>query len=134
MVRLVGETVDHDGAPWGPAFLMGSQLVLLVRISDLDGKKEVAAGIAPRQEVMAFGCSEVPLPFLLSYRAQAQRHLVHTHQVIAAIQVQLVLRLMNDDPIGELGFGRESAAGPQPTRPPHQTDPSTCLRKTAEAL
>src|SRR5580704_13398963 len=116
MMRLVGETVDHDQAPGSPALLVCSHLVLLVRIGDLDGKKVVAADITPRKEVMAFGCSEVLLPFLLSYRAQAQRHLVHTHEVIAAVQVQLVLRFVDDDSISELGFGRESAAGPERTR------------------
>src|SRR5882724_963970 len=59
VVRRVGETVDHDGAAGSPAFPVRPQFVLLVRVGDLNGEKVVAAGIAPRQEVMALGRPEV---------------------------------------------------------------------------
>src|ERR1700733_2732573 len=72
MVGRIGETVNHDGTAGGPMILMGSKLVFLVGIGNLDCQKEIAAGIAPRQEIVAFRGSEIPLPFFLSDRAQAQ--------------------------------------------------------------
>src|ERR1700722_7905535 len=82
---------------------------------------------------MAFGCSEVPLPFLLPDRAQAERHFVHAHQVLAVIQVQLVLGFMHHDAISELTLRGESSAGAQRARRHDQTHPSTFRRKTAQS-
>src|SRR5580692_1490076 len=57
----VRKSVNHDGAAGRPAIFMRALLILLVRVGDLNGKKELAARIAPSQEVAAFRRSEIPL-------------------------------------------------------------------------
>src|SRR5271156_946968 len=101
MFGRVRISVDHDCAPGRPAIFVRALLILFVGVGDLQGEKEFAAGIAPRQEVAAFRGPEIPLAFLLSYRAQAQRHLILAEQMAAAVQIQFVLRFVHDDSSGD---------------------------------
>src|SRR5271154_31839 len=131
MVRRVGETVNHDGAARRPTLLVGSKLVFPVRVGDLDCQKEVAAGMAAPQEIMAFRRSEIPLPLLVSDGAQAESHLVGAHQMTAVIQVEFVFRFMDHDPVGQI-FGSVGDSRPKRyQRRHHQTLAEYWRRKSA---
>jgi hypothetical protein len=96
------------------------RLVLLIGVGHLDRQKEIAARIAPLEKIASLGGSKIVLALFLAYRGQPQRHLVLTEQAAAAVQIQLVLRLVDDhairgrDLLGGSGQrGRRSAGGQQ---------------------
>ena len=60
----------------------------------------VAAGIAACQEIVALGRAKVALALFLAHRTQAEGNLVLTQQLLAAIKIELVLALVDHDPIG----------------------------------
>src|ERR1700726_498207 len=97
MLGRVGKAMDHDRAPRCPPHLACAQFILLIGVGHLDGQKEVAAGVAAGQEIVAFRGPEIMLAFLLSRRAQAQLDLVLAEQPVPAVQVELVFRLVHDD-------------------------------------
>src|SRR5882757_7068318 len=134
MVGRVGKPVNHDRAARGPALLMRAQLIHFVGIGDLDGQKVIAARVAPREEIASFGSFEVALALLLSYGAQSQRYSVDAQKMVAVVQIQLVLGLVDDHSIGESRFCSQGAAHTARTRRQHQTHEQTCRRITAESL
>jgi hypothetical protein len=86
--------------------------VPLIRIRDLDGEEEIAAGIAPRELVAALGRAEVTRPFLVSARVQAQRHAVGTQHIVAAHEVQAALGLADQHAVGDGQFDAHRSHGP----------------------
>ena len=67
---------------------------------------------------MALGGPEVVLALLLSHRREAQLDLVRAEQLAAAVEVQLMLRLADDDVIGggDLPRARGRARGQQASK------------------
>src|SRR5471032_2742047 len=96
MVGRVGETVNHDRAAGSPALLVCAQLVLFIRIGNLNGQKEIAAGIAPRQEITPFRSPKVAFTLLLTHGAQSQRNFVSAQKAVAVVQKQLVFGFVDD--------------------------------------
>src|SRR5882757_1118538 len=134
MVGRVGETVNHDRAARSPALLMRAYLVDLVWIRYLNGQKVLAAGVAPREEIAAFGSFKVALAFLLSNGAQSQRYFVDAQEMLAAVQIQLVLGFMDHDSVGQNRLRAQGVAHPARTRRQHQTHEKSCRRIPAESI
>src|SRR5450631_886180 len=100
MLRHIGRSVDHDGPARCPSIFSRPQFVALVRIAHLDGEEEIAARVATSEEIAPLRRPEIVLSFLGAHRAQPQGHLVFAQQAAAAVQIELMLCLVDDDMVG----------------------------------
>src|SRR5258707_9656395 len=135
MLRRIGVAMDHDRASGRPSVLACTHFVLLIRVGHLNGKEVVAAGIAPGQVVMALRGAEIVFAFFLSRRAQTQLDFILAQEPAAIVQVELVLRLVDDDQ----GRGRDLFSRGAPYRShrvtcQHQRHPQVLYRMAPHSI